>query len=298
MVCYTNHFGLFFSRLAIIVILCNNAAAMVPFPYFLALLALLVSLMGCTQKAPPGMVDESSITTSPNTSREADSDTSTQKPPANPDVVIKPAPLTTIFELSQPNGAHDWKVTVKGPAAKKLFKVMAISSDKVKHNDLKALKKSGKNIECYQLNTGLYQCEFSLNGANGELKVLNKGDLDGFFDEDNQLKNFCDKDPDHCLSKNLELYTAGGGKLLIEGESAQRIFEEMDAKDKDDLKKDEAKLIQLAADNTNGEGLRKRGIHADCYQQFLKVEPKKGIYTCTLWLLNSTIGEFDKIDVK
>jgi hypothetical protein len=153
---------------------------MVPIQYFLALLAVLVSLMGCTQKPPPG---SRQTLTSNNTSGIVKS-TPTPEPVQTLrkpiDVVVHPstdpAPVGTILELSQPNGAREWKLVLKGDDADLLYQMMTIKAAEPdqNHRELEAMAKTGKHVDCYSFNKGTSQCEIFLDGATGELKVLNK----------------------------------------------------------------------------------------------------------------------------
>jgi hypothetical protein len=74
-------------------------------------------------------------------------------------------------------------------------------------------------------------------------------------------------------------------KLSVSGESARLIFENLT----DDKK---VQSIVLNADELYAEGLEKKGVNVDCYQQFLKADPKNGMYACNFWYKDSTVGEF------
>lgn len=132
-------------------------------------------------------------------------------------------------------------------------------------------------MECFDLNQGDSQCEMEMEVSTGALKVLNRKiklwEADKTLTE--TLKtNFLDFDS----QKNIM-------KFSIAGDQARLIFENLS---------DEKKVqsIVLASDDLYAEGLEKKGVNIDCYQQFLKANPKDGIYTCNFWYKDSTIGEF------
>ncbi len=286
-----NGVHLFSYHLTFTLHLCNNPTAMIPIHYFLALLAVLVSLMGCTQKAPPGSVQPSTFNNNAfmnkSTAPVATTEEPVQLPRRDRDSNVKPfaEPAPTTVELSQPNGAHHWKLVVKGADAEKLYKVMAIkpnSKTDHDHRDLNAVVKSGTHLECYSLDQGGHQCELILEGDTGELKILNKKIAS--FKADEVLTDLYHSNLMDVNSANT------GGKISFSAESqtqeeAQKIFEGMS----------KVKPIELAADDINDVGYQKKGVNVDCYQQFKKAKPSEPLYTCNFWFLNSTTGEFDKI---
>ena len=123
----------------------------------------------------------------------------------------------------------------------------------------------------------MHQCEFTLDGITGEMKLMNK-----------KVHTFS---PDEVLDENyhsdlLDLDTIStGGKMMFTHEDAQKIF--------DGMTKVESQIISAAGDFADGK--RKKGLNVDCYQQFLKSNLAEPIFSCNFWFLNSTLGEFDKI---
>lgn len=257
---------------------------MIPIHYFLALMALLVSLSGCTQKAPPGtrQMSTSNNTTGITKSTPTPTPEPVQTIRPNDDVIhpsSQPEVPETTIALEQPNGAKEWKLILKGADADRLYKIMTIKTTDPDsdHRDLEAVAKTGKHLDCYSLNKGASQCELLLEGATGELKIVNK--KLSHWKAEEELKESFSSDYLVYDSQNNSL------KFSIRGEEAKKIFEAMN-------KAEESILI---ADENYAEGKRRKGINVDCYLQFQKSSPEVAIHTCNLWFKDSLFGEFDII---
>ena len=257
--------------------LCNNASAMVPIHYFLALIAILVSLMGCTQRAPLGSTQNS---TAKNTTALVET-RNTPEPKQTlhhgGDNHIKPSnggePVA--FTLESPN-AGEWKLNFASVDSEILYRLLETAPAKLKKDHLLMLIKNGVDLSCMRTKV-THSCSISFNSSTGELQkqvqseelvqigadlVLNEKIVSPYFEFD-------------------PLSVGKFGRLAVLGNDAKKIYE--------------ALSITAVPLNDRQDRFGKKGKNVACYQEILGTDPTPS-YACRFFFDYDT-GTFDEIKV-
>lgn len=259
---------------------------MVPIHYFLALLAILLSISGCTQKAPPG-TRQSLDTTQQIGTDVNDEPTQVINHGGNGGNVAEPTVKN--FKIEEASGGNRWEITIAGDDASNLYNLLEVEPKYKEDRKSITNEKSGVNIECTEaalkksIKKVRYQCSLQLGGSDGELKKYNKrNDLKLDVNNaglvlDQQLKS---------SYFELDVASASGkyGRLKILGDEAKKIIESLSV---------EAKRL----DNKNGthDRVAKRGKNVNCLQHVWDSN-NESYFEC-MFYFDYNSGNFEEISV-
>lgn len=260
---------------------------MVPLPYFLALLVVLVSLMGCTQKAPPGSLQKNNTTSSFNTTNLVDASPSPVPNQTLPNTIggkpTTPPSLPADFSGVQvlPINGSEWQLSVLGLDAEELFGLLEVEkADSIK---------IGKHITCTRAAKAT-TCSIFLQSGTGE--ILAKDDssktktaLADFALRAKYSSNYFELDVPVLIklkAKDENETLVKYGRLSILGDNGRSIFE--------NLSVPASKLIDS---DTAQDRSEKKGKNVDCIQETLKSDGKT-YHTCKFYFDYDT-GAFEEI---
>ena len=259
--------------------LCNNATAMVPIPYFLALIAILVSLMGCTQKAPPGAPQ---LVSANNTTGLVES--SVHQPRQGfrhrhgGDSTVKPSTADVSGVAMLASDIH--QLLVMGEDAKNLYQLLEVKTvDGLTFDGVKADIKNAVQLRCFY--TDKYFCNLFLQSENGELLTLtDPANLDKAEAEKSMTQ------PENNSTFQLDPLSVGKtARMFITAENGRKIF--------DGLRLDDSKVSKLDDTDLLSGQVLKKGENVSCLKSVQKSDGAI-LHTCTFWF-NYDTGAFDKI---
>ncbi len=249
---------------------------MIPIHYFLALLAILASMTGCTQKAPPGSPQLISLNNT-GVVDAVSTPTPSQHLNRGNDPTVKPQvkPESNAFTLAAPN-ASEWNLAFAGDDSKVLYQLLEVPYEKSKKDHGLLLSKIGNQLACSRSKMD-HVCAVILNSSNGEIKnSKNKLELVG---ADTELKELY-----HSSFFDLDPSPARTGRLLILGDNAKKIYEALSV-NAQSLKNNE---LTNAHDRFG-----KQGKHVACYQEVFGADQQPS-FSCKFFYDYDT-GTFDEI---
>jgi hypothetical protein len=225
------------------------------FQHILFLLTVLSLVSGCSQLPPPQFSIGTPITEEKNQ-------------------VVRDGAETPIVKPAEP--------AIEAPA------VYVGGSLKISQKDAEVLhgrllvsesdEKRGKHLVCEKSAQGATECRIDFDLETGTLSVQN--------DPAAPVQTPSELDADYRSSQLLFSKTDQLGVLSISGPAARIVFTGMTHP---------VGSFDLQADETHLPGVRRKGQHIDCYEQYLKSEPKYPQYTCYLYFQDRTTGEFQVI---
>ena len=254
---------------------------MVPIHYFLALIAILVSLMGCTQKAPLGSNQNmaSKNTTGLVETRNTTEPKQTINHGGNPTVKPSIGGEPVQFSLDSPS-AGEWRLNFAGEDSEMLYKLMETIPSKIKKEHSLMLIKNGSQMSCLRAKAS-YVCTLAFDSSKGEIKKTAQIEELTSFDADLILK-------EKYSSPFFELDTPTSegkfGSLVILGSNAKSIYEALSVE-----------VVSLKDIGTTHDRLGKQGKNVACYQETFGTDPDPS-FACRFFF-NYDTGTFDEIQV-
>lgn len=263
---------------------------MVPIHYFLALFAILVSLMGCTQKVPPGSTQ---TIRSDNTTNLVDLVVVTEPSPEptqsinHDDVnVVKPSNSEVTSIHLKVEKKDELFVSLVGGDAKLLYSLMEMDPKSKESKELLSTIKLGSHLLCgagvnkKAISKITYTCSLVINTSDGEIMVISKKD-DLKLDAKNAELVLNEKVNTAFLE--LDPITVGKfGRLVILGDHAKAIFNA--------LKVDATNLKEIG---TTHDRSGKKGKTVACYQETFGIDVTPS-FKCQFFF-NYDSGKFDEI---
>ena len=256
----------------------------IPIHYFFILLAILVSMTACTQKAPYG--SNSLVNTSADTSKNVLNH--------NTDIVVKPVvipttnpdgnlDLQTAMEIKSIDGAKT-EIAITGKDAEMLYLLLEVLPVKSKADHIVLMTKKGVDILCNNSRNKTDQALYV------HVCVLNIQSSNGLLTENSSAKDLETFGPDMTLSDpykspffELDSISAGKtGRLVILGDRAKSIYETMTVD-----------VAHLADVGIAHQRLGKKGKNVACYQENMGTDVGPS-YTCKFFFDYDT-GKFDEI---
>ncbi len=235
---------------------------MIPIRYFLALLALLSLVTGCSQEQPPQLRlgDKNQITDKADVG-------SNQTDAGVDDPVVKPQNpknITQALVISE--------LRLSGRNAEILYQLMAVEPQGA------GMLKSGKHVVCGKDEKTGHSCSFLFEAASGDLQAISEElktataekTLDADYDVDGML-----------LKKDNNM-----GGFVISTDEAKGIFHSMS---------NPVATVTLLESADFLPGTRKKGKYIDCEETFRKATPQQALYSCKFWFLDRTTGEMQTI---
>ena len=255
---------------------------MVPIQTILALLAVLMMLSGCSQKAPPGstwkpkaLAKFTPITTTTNGNSGSQGasvtpgNSGSTHASSGSDLNVQTEPQQfTQFIVTQ-NGAVNWVVKLKGPDAIRVYLAMKVLGKATEKDARVLLMKTGKRFSCSLTAT---TCEIHLKPDTGDIDLL-----------DEKPKSF---PAEMVLDKTYE-----DGFISIDPKGPWGHFDVMA---KEGQKIYENLTVTETQTQPGADFYRKKGKRVDCYRSGKGASDPNATYKCTFFV-DYRDGEVDPI---